>query len=97
MQNMVPNVFGVVCDGAKLACALRMASSTGVALDAANLALAGVRIANNQGVLCQTADETIEFLGWMGLNGMVESDRALSRSIFQKRVPLRRFQEAQLQ
>ena len=97
IQNMVPNVFGVVCDGAKLACALRMATSTGAAMDAANLALSGVRLANNQGVLCQTADETIEFLGQMGLHGMVESDRELSRAIFQKRVPLRHFQEAQQQ
>ena len=24
IQNLIPNVFGVVCDGAKLACALRM-------------------------------------------------------------------------
>lgn len=87
IQNVIPNVFGVVCDGAKLACALRISSGTGIALECADLALKGVRLANNQGVLAETADESIELLGNTALYGMVESDRELARQMFEKRKP----------
>ena len=85
MQNFIPNVFGVVCDGAKLACALRMATATGAALDAANLAIKGVRLANNQGVLDVDIDASIDFLGDFALNCMLESDMALNRKMMEKR------------
>lgn len=99
IQSTIPSIFGVVCDGAKLACALRISSGTGVALEAANLALAGVRIANNQGVLASTADESIELLGKTALFGMVDSDRELCRHLFDKRriFPLMTFADRQLQ
>lgn len=99
IQNTIPSIFGVVCDGAKLACALRISSGTGVALESSNLALSGVRIANNQGVLAPTADESIEILGKMALFGMVDSDRELCRQLFEKRrvFPLMTFTERQQQ
>lgn len=99
IQNTIPNVFGVVCDGAKLACALRISSGTGIALEAADLALAGVRLANNQGVLGPTADDSIEILGNTALFGMVDSDREISRQLFEKRriFPLMSFTDRQKQ
>lgn len=99
MQNTIPNVFGVVCDGAKLACALRIASGTGIAVEAANLALRGVRLANNQGVLAENIDASIDMLGKVALFGMVDSDRDLSRMIFNKRktIPLMTFADRQKQ
>lgn len=99
VQNTLPNIFGVVCDGAKLACALRISSGTGVAIEAANLALSGVRLANNQGVLSVNADESINLLGHTALFAMVDSDRELCRQLFDKRktIPLVRFADRQLQ
>ena len=99
IQNLIPNVFGVVCDGAKLACALRMATSTGAALDAARLAAKGVRLANNQGVLAESADASIDFLGDFALNSMLESDMELNRKMEQKRkiFPLMTFTDRQKQ
>ena len=80
IQNTIPNIFGVVCDGAKLA-------------------LAGVRLANNQGVLAANADESINMIGHTALYAMVDSDRELSRQIFAKRkpFPLMRFEDRQKQ
>lgn len=99
IQNTIPNIFGVVCDGAKLACALRISSGTGIGIEAANLALAGVRLANNQGVLAANADESINMIGHTALYAMVDSDRELSRQIFAKRkpFPLIRFEDRQKQ
>lgn len=99
IQNTIPNVFGVVCDGAKLACALRISSGTGIALEAADLAMQGVRLANNQGVLAEDADASIELLGNTALFGMVESDRELGRMLYDKRAifPLKSFTDRQKQ
>ena len=99
IQNTIPNIFGVVCDGAKLACALRISSGTGIGIEAANLALAGVRLANNQGVLAANADESINMIGHTALYAMVDSARELSRQIFAKRkpFPLMRFEDRQKQ
>lgn len=99
IQNLIPNVFGVVCDGAKLACALRMASGTAMALDAAELALNGVRLANNQGVLDKSADDSIDFLGDFALNDMLDSDMKLEAKMMEKRriFPLMSFAERQKQ
>ncbi len=99
IQNLIPNVFGVVCDGAKLACALRLATSTGIALDAARLAVKGVRLANNQGVLDVSADASIDFLGDFALNSMLSSDMELNRKLEQKRkiFPLMTFTDRQKQ
>lgn len=87
IQNTIPNIFGVVCDGAKLACALRISSGTGIALETSSLALQGVRLANNQGVLAENADASLELLGKTALFSMVDSDRSLSRRLFEKRSP----------
>ena len=99
IQNLIPNVFGVVCDGAKLACALRMASGTAIALDAAEMALKGVRLANNQGVLDKTADDSIDFLGDFALNDMIASDKKLEAKMMEKRriFPLTTFTDRQKQ
>ena len=99
VQCAIPSMFGVVCDGARLACALRISSGTGVALEAADLALAGVRIANNQGVIDWNADKSIDLIGHTALFGMVDSDRELGRQLFKKRkiFPLQSFDERQKQ
>lgn len=97
IQNLIPNVFGVVCDGAKLACALRMASSTGIAIDAARLAVKNIRLANNQGVLAANADASIDFLGDFALNCMNDSDERLCEKLMEKReiFPLMTFNDRQ--
>ncbi len=99
IQNTIPNVFGCVCDGAKLACAMRISSGTGIAIEAATLALKGVRLAFNQGVLSTSADESINMLGRHAFDGMIDSDRALAREIFAKRkiFPLQSFADRQNQ
>lgn len=99
IQMTIPNIFGVVCDGAKLACAMRISSGTGVALEAADLALKGVRLANNQGVLAENADKSIDLMGHTSLYAMVDSDRELCRQLFEKRkiFPLMTFEERQKQ
>ena len=76
-----------------------MTSGTGIALECSDLALSQVRIANNQGVLGATIDDSIEIIGKTALYAMVGSDRDLCRLLFEKRriFPLMNFEERQSQ
>jgi len=97
MQNAIPSVFGVVCDGARLACATRISTGTGVGIESANLAMGGARLAFNQGVLGLSAEESLDLLGDFAVNDMENSDRELCRKIHAKRkvFPLKTFAERQ--
>ena len=63
------------------------------------MALKGVRLANNQGVLDKTADDSIDFLGDFALNDMITSDKKLEAKMMEKRriFPLTTFTDRQKQ
>lgn len=65
IQNTIPATFGAVCDGPRNACAMRMISAVGTGYDAAKLALAGVVVPLNEGVLGVTSQDTIDILEYM--------------------------------
>lgn len=84
IQNTIPNFFGVLCDGARVACALKLSTAIGAAIECAYFALGNVVLPANQGVLGKTADESIAFLGKMGKEGMIETDKALCKAMYGK-------------
>jgi L-cysteine desulfidase len=79
--NVAGSIGGVICDGAKSGCALKLATAAGVAIEAAYLARLGTAIPPNDGIVCATADETIALLGVIASRGMVETDRTLCQAI----------------
>ena len=84
IQNTVPCVFGTVCDGPRMACALKLSSGVGIAMESALLALDGVVTHPNEGVVGKDADETIAFMGAHAKRGMLESDLYLCRLLAKK-------------
>lgn len=60
INNMVGNVTGMICDGAKPGCALKVAQVTGAAVDAALLALKGHVIGGQEGIVTDDPDSTLE-------------------------------------
>jgi len=83
INNTIVNVFGVVCDGARRACALKLSSATGIALEGAMLAMDGIAVENNEGVCRATADRSVDFMGRHAKNGMLESDLFLCKSMLE--------------
>jgi len=63
INNVLANIAGVLCDGAKGGCALKVASSAETAIMSANLALGGYSLGGPEGIIGKTADETIANLG----------------------------------
>ena len=84
VNTTIVNVFGVVCDGARLACAMKLASAAGTAIECAYIAMDGYETPPSQGVCGEDADATIDFMGEFAQKGMKGSDLALCRSLYDK-------------
>lgn len=59
VHNVVGNVAGMVCDGAKADCALKISSCVNAAVQAACMAKRGIRVQSTDGVVEQDVERTI--------------------------------------
>ncbi|NUQ71074.1 MAG: serine dehydratase subunit alpha family protein [Chthonomonadales bacterium] len=71
VTNMVGNVTGMICDGAKIGCGLKTMSSVDAAFRAASLACAGVAIPASDGIVGADGLASLLNLGRIANNGMV--------------------------
>lgn len=74
IKNMIGNITGMVCDGAKVGCALKVASGVASSIQSAVLALEGVCISENDGIIEADIEKTIRNLGRIGSVGMQNTD-----------------------
>lgn len=77
IKNMVGNITGMVCDGAKVGCALKVASGVSSSVQAAVLALDNICISSNDGIIEDCIEKTIRNLGTIGSQGMQATDRMI--------------------
>ncbi|MBQ9941440.1 MAG: L-serine ammonia-lyase, iron-sulfur-dependent, subunit alpha [Christensenellaceae bacterium] len=71
------NLSGVICDGAKASCALKIASGMYAAFDAALLAMNSQRLAPKDGIVGFGIESTIQHVGELAQDGMKETDVAI--------------------
>ena len=72
--NGLANVSGIVCDGAKASCAAKIAAALEGALLGHRLAMVGLGFLPGDGIVQNTADETVVTVGRLGREGMKETD-----------------------
>jgi len=77
VQLMTANLTGMLCDGAKYGCALKIATSAGVAIETAYLAHAGVTIPDGNGIIGDSFQETMDNLEIVTDRGMKNVDQAV--------------------
>lgn len=82
--NMIGNVTGMCCDGAKPDCALKIATCTNAAWQAALLAMKGIRVQSNEGIVDQDVDKTISNFCVLGNEGSIELDRLMLNIMLEK-------------
>jgi L-cysteine desulfidase len=73
---MAANITGMVCDGAKEGCALKLSTSAGIAAESAFMALKGMRIPTDNGIVFSDAMKTIEAIGKVA-STMIDTDQAI--------------------
>lgn len=77
IKNMIGNITGMVCDGAKVGCALKVASGVSSAVQSAVLAMEGICISENDGIIEKDIEKTIRNLGEIGSKGMQTTDNMI--------------------
>jgi L-cysteine desulfidase len=74
VANMAGDLPGMVCDGAKSSCALKASSAVQAAMQAAMLAMGGVRVSGLEGIVEDDVEKIIDNLGRLGSDGMRQAD-----------------------
>ncbi|HOV29211.1 MAG TPA: L-serine ammonia-lyase, iron-sulfur-dependent, subunit alpha [Synergistales bacterium] len=77
VQLMTANLTGMLCDGAKYGCALKIATSVGIAIETAYLALGGVTVPSGNGIVGRTFQQTMDNLETVTSKGMKDVDQAV--------------------
>ncbi len=74
IKNMIGNITGMVCDGAKVGCALKVSSGVSSAVQSALLAVDDICISDNDGIIEVDIEKTIFNLGKLASIGMQTTD-----------------------
>jgi L-cysteine desulfidase len=85
IDNTLANIPGIICDGAKISCAAKIASSIDAAMMAHFLAMQGKGYDAYSGILKEEAEETISCVGYMGKIGMRETDREIVKMMLDEK------------
>ncbi|MFT3993083.1 MAG: L-serine ammonia-lyase, iron-sulfur-dependent, subunit alpha [Dysgonomonas sp.] len=75
VKNMVGNITGMICDGAKPSCALKISSGVSTAVLSAIMAMEHKVVSSIEGIVDDDVDKTIDNLTSIGAVGMIETDR----------------------
>lgn len=86
VKNMIANLAGMVCDGAKPSCALKVSSGVSTAVLSAMLAIQNKFVTNVEGLIEDDVDRCIRNLTLVGAKGMQETDRMVLDIMTHKRL-----------
>lgn len=75
VKNMIANLTGMICDGAKPSCALKVTSGVSTAVISAMMAMDGHCVTPVEGIIEEDVDKCIRNLTSIGREGMNETDR----------------------
>ena len=75
VKNMIANLTGMICDGAKPSCALKLTSGVSTAMLSAMLAMQNNVVTSAEGIIDDDVDKSIRNLTAIGSRGMDETDR----------------------
>ncbi len=74
VKNMIANLTGMICDGAKPACSLKICSGVSTALLSALLSMEGRCVTATEGIVDEDVDRSIRNLTSIGAEAMRETD-----------------------
>lgn len=75
VKNMVANLTGMICDGAKPSCSMKISSGVSTAMMSAMLAMEGRAVTSAEGIIDDDVDKTVRNLTSIGRDAMTETDK----------------------
>lgn len=75
VKNMIANLTGMICDGAKPSCAMKLTSGVSTAVLSAMMAMEHECVSSVEGIIDDDVDKSIHNLTRIGRDGMNETDR----------------------
>lgn len=77
IKNMIANITGMICDGAKPGCALKVSTGVATAVQSAFLAMDDIVVSEWDGIIDKDVEKTIRNLAEIGSKGMNETDKLM--------------------
>jgi L-cysteine desulfidase len=77
VKNHLLSLYGILCDGAKPACSLKLATATSCALNNAYLAIKGLDITKDDGISGKDLDETLKYIEELTSNVYLNMDKSI--------------------
>jgi L-cysteine desulfidase len=77
INNMIGNTAGMICDGAKNGCAMKLSTSAAAAIQAVIVAMDGKSVSSIEGIVGASAEDTISNLGKLATEGMAFADKVI--------------------
>lgn len=84
MKNSFGDITGMICDGAKTSCALKVASAVEAAINSALLAMKGISVPGKDGILDDDIENCIRNVGQLGSVGMAQTDKVILKIMTEK-------------
>lgn len=84
VKNMVANLTGMICDGAKPSCAMKLTSGVSTAVLSAMMAMENKYVTSVEGIVDEDVDKCIRNLTLIGSQGMNETDKLVLRIMTSK-------------
>jgi L-cysteine desulfidase len=75
IQNSMGNITGIICDGAKSGCALKVATCTSAAFQSAICIMDGNYLSSTDGIIEDNPEDTIKNFAKIGNQGMFDTDK----------------------
>jgi len=84
IKNMAASITGMICDGAKLGCSLKVSAGVSSAVYCALLAIEGSYATKTDGIIAEDVDQTVKNIGELATKGMLETDRHIINTMISK-------------
>lgn len=84
VKNMIADIYGMICDGAKSTCALKIATGVQAAIQCSILAMNEIEPCGHDGIINECADKCIRSLGSLLEYGFKETDNAILEIMLDK-------------
>ncbi len=86
IKNILEDLAGVICDGAKAGCAIKLNTAAGAAVQAALFSLHGVNVKATDGIIGDSTQKTVQNMGALSQDGMVQADKTILKIMLEKQM-----------